>query len=164
MNPDIILPYTSADKEVIENLYVFSLRNNTLGFIQDLAYHGSIANTAERYQREGGDFFVLKHEGKIVGIAGLRKINSDECELCKLHVDMSHHGKGFGRLLGEHLIKTAASKGFKQLQLHVTNTQIAAIVLYEKLGFERTKQEVFNINLHGTDYSYHTIYMKKALD
>lgn len=51
-------------------------------------------------------------------------------------VHPDHRGKGVGRLISEHALKTAKKSGYKAMQFNfVVSTNKAAISLYQSLGF-----------------------------
>ena len=111
----------------------------------------------------GGAFLVLKEQGQLVGMGGLRPMSAERAELCKLHVHPQAQGKGYGRQLAEALLREAAARRLTTVELHVTVTQTAAVALYRKLGFVPTKQAVFETTVGGVPLSYDTLYMEKTL-
>ena len=51
-------------------------------------------------------------------------------------VKAARHGKGIGRKLGEHSLRTAKEMGFTAMQFnYVVSTNVAAVRLWESLGF-----------------------------
>ncbi|MCL2208163.1 MAG: ribosomal protein S18-alanine N-acetyltransferase [Fibromonadales bacterium] len=62
---------------------------------------------------------------------------ADECELLLIEVEESERGKGFGKMLMEHCHKELAAQGAKSFFLEVRVSNVAAIALYEKLGYEK---------------------------
>jgi ribosomal protein S18 acetylase RimI-like enzyme len=151
------------DAEAMNALYQLSLKANPHGFIQDLSYHGPLADKAQAWVQAGGTFLVLKEQAQLVGMGGLRPISAARAELCKLHVHPQAQGKGYGRRLAEGLLREAATRGFGTVELHVTVTQTAAVALYHKLGFAPTQRAVFETTVGGVPVSYDTLYMEKAL-
>jgi len=65
------------------------------------------------------------------------QIASDECELLSIAVNADDRGKGYAKALMEHSHKEFAKQGFKNFFLEVRESNIAAISLYKKLGYEK---------------------------
>jgi GNAT superfamily N-acetyltransferase len=62
-------------------------------------------------------------------------------------VDLAHRGGGVGRALGEYALAWARDAGYAAMQFNaVVETNTAAVVLWEELGFEviGTVPEAFN--------------------
>ena len=88
----------------------------------------------------GIESFVVEDNGKIVG---MYKIIANQIDLgshvanASFMVSSKEQGKGIGKAMGEHCLKTAKEKGFKAMQFNfVVSTNYGAVKLWEKLGFE----------------------------
>ncbi|MBI1363717.1 MAG: GNAT family N-acetyltransferase [Proteobacteria bacterium] len=158
-----LMPLSPADHADMAALYAFSVANNPQGFIQKLSFHGDIVETAQNWVTAGGDMQVAKLGGTLVGMGALRPVDGTRVELCKLHLHPDHHGKGLGKTMSLHLLTRARELGFKVVELHVTETQQAAIGLYRRLGFTETKRDVWTTEIDGQALSFPTLYMEKAL-
>jgi N-acetylglutamate synthase-like GNAT family acetyltransferase len=79
----------------------------------------------------------------VVGVGGLAPQNARSAELCKLHVDPGWQRQGVGRLIAIELVERARRAGFREVELHVTATQTAAIALYCSLGFREMSRKLF---------------------
>lgn len=56
---------------------------------------------------------------------------------CSYIVNSKFRGKGIGKIMGEHSIKTAKENGFISMQFNiVVSSNIAAINLWQRLGFK----------------------------
>ena len=89
---------------------------------------------------KGIESFVVEDNGKIVG---MYKIIANQIDLgshvanASFMVSSKEQGKGIGKTMGEHCLKTAKEKGFKAMQFNfVVSTNYGAVKLWEKLGFE----------------------------
>ena len=83
--------------------------------------------------------FVGEFEGTIIGTATLhiiKKINRKVGLIEDVAVMPSYKKKGFGKLLLEHLVKLAKSKGVYKTML---NSDLKNEIFYHKIGF-RTEQ------------------------
>lgn len=156
-------PLTAEDRAGLEALYEASIRANAQGFIQDLSFHGNIYDLFSGYVAQGGAAIVLKEQGAVIGMGGLRPMDSQTAELCKLHLNTRYQGKGLGKYMLLHLLATAQDLGFKEIDLHVTATQAPAIGLYKKLGFSQWQQQDCLIEVGGKTEVYPTLFMRKAL-
>jgi GNAT superfamily N-acetyltransferase len=79
-------------------------------------------------------------------------------------VDPSHHGRGVGRALGEHVLEWARSAGYRSMQFNaVVETNRAAVHLWQALGFEilATVPEAFNHPTEGY-VGLHIMYLRLA--
>jgi putative acetyltransferase len=82
-----------------------------------------------------GAFFVLVHEGAIVGTVALRIHPGRRVELCRMYILESHRGKGLGRMLLEHALAEARALGMQTVFLKTASVLKEAIALYRKSGF-----------------------------
>jgi ribosomal protein S18 acetylase RimI-like enzyme len=151
------------DHAPVSHLYALSLAANPQGFIQKLSYHGDIVANAQGWIAQGGDLRVAKLADAVIGMGGLRPITPTRAELCKLHLHPHYHGQGLGKKLSIDLLDRAGELGFTLIELHVTETQQAAIGLYKKLGFVETKRDIWRTTVDGQDLAYPTLYMEKTL-
>jgi len=60
----------------------------------------------------------------------------DECELLSIAVKPAERGKGLAKMLMEHCGGELAKLGVKKLFLEARESNVAAISLYKKLGYE----------------------------
>ncbi len=91
-------------------------------------------NIAESYS--GGIFKVLDDDGLIIGSYGLYKTSKKSCELRKMYLNKSYHGKGLGRLMMDDVFKSAQKLGFEEITLETNSCLEAAIKMYKKYGFK----------------------------
>jgi len=81
-----------------------------------------------------GNYYGIYRENKLIAVTGERMKINGYTELSAILTHPAHTGKGYAK----QLITYASNKVFNQDQipfLHVANTNIGAIGLYEKLGF-----------------------------
>ena len=105
-------------------------------------------------------YFVVLVDEIIIGGAGIASFDGrdDVCELRKLFLLPESRGLGLGKLLTEHCLEYAKSKGYKKCYLDTLNRMKGAISLYEKLGFKHLTQP-----LQGTIHSSCDVWMLKKL-
>lgn len=96
--------------------------------LADLDYH---------YKGRGGRFDVLENEaGEIVGCVGLYPVDTHCIELRKMYLRKDSRGKGLGKKLLDHAVKSAKEMGYKRLTLETAGVLKEAIKLYTKYGFQ----------------------------
>jgi putative acetyltransferase len=95
----------------------------------------------------GGEVFFLLDQGHALGTCALRWEGADAggaplFELCKMAVDPTARGRGFGDLLVGAAVEAARGRGARQVYLLTHSTLSPAIALYEKHGFRITRRGV----------------------
>lgn len=83
---------------------------------------------------ELGDFWGVKMNGRLVAMAGERMKQPGYTELSGVCTHPNMRGKGLGRLLSLYVADKIVARG-DQPYLHAYETNIAAIALYESIGF-----------------------------
>ena len=89
----------------------------------------------------GGDgiwFFVMRREGRAVGMGAFKRIDSHHAEIKSMHVLREERGRGLSRRMLDHLMDAARAEGFTRLSLEtgVQPTFVAARALYSNAGFD----------------------------
>lgn len=82
-------------------------------------------------------FFVLRDDNIAAGCGGIQLFGTEYGELKRMYVRPAFRGRGFGKLLVDHLADHARACGIDLLRLETGIHQKAAIRLYEQLGFQR---------------------------
>ena len=81
------------------------------------------------------EFYVLESEGTVAAYMGMH-IVLDECYIANVAVSPDHRRKGYGQLLVENALEVARKKSCYFITLEVRVSNLSAIKLYEKCGFE----------------------------
>ncbi|MEG1848795.1 MAG: ribosomal protein S18-alanine N-acetyltransferase [Lachnospiraceae bacterium] len=89
----------------------------------------------EMLANEHAHYLVAEEDGLIVGICGLRDILG-EGDVTNVAVISSHRNRGIGYTMLVQLLKTGQRYGVTAVTLEVRQSNVAAIHLYEKLGFK----------------------------
>lgn len=83
--------------------------------------------------------YVLKDDGEVAGVCLLKSNKEDfgsHVANASYIVSPDHRRKSYGRMLGEHVLKRAAERGFMAIQYNfVVSTNTAAVNLWKSLGF-----------------------------
>ena len=86
-------------------------------------------------ENQNSKYLVAKIDNQIVGFAGIISI-LDEAEILNIVVHKKFRNRKIGSLLLESIIELAFSLNLKIINLEVRQSNIPAIKLYEKYGFE----------------------------
>jgi GNAT superfamily N-acetyltransferase len=113
------------------------------------------------YSGHLGRFFLAYNGKNVGGMAGIKYVSRDVCELKRLYVSPLYRRVGLGRSLVERLLAAARILGYSQVRLETLDFMLDAIRLYESLGFVRTP-EFKGAEGHGYGIQEHEIYF--ALD
>jgi putative acetyltransferase len=131
---------TNSDAEEIREL-VFSVLLS-YGLTPDPASTDSdLADLHANYFEKGGWFSVLEEGHVIIGTCGLYPIDAQTCELRKMYLSPLYRGKGLGRMLLEHALRTAEELGYHTVTLETASVLKEAIALYKKYGFTQVKAD-----------------------
>ena len=87
--------------------------------------------------REEVAFFLLRAEGTPAACGGIKLFGTDYGELKRMYVRPRFRGRGFGKLILDHLAEHARNHGVLLLRLETGIHQTEAIGLYERWGFQR---------------------------
>ena len=79
---------------------------------------------------------ALDLEGQIIGY-GVMSLGAGEAHILNVCVRDAFRTVGFGRRLLEHLLERATAAGVSEAFLEVRPSNLSAIRLYQKLGFEQ---------------------------
>ncbi|MEO8535796.1 MAG: GNAT family N-acetyltransferase [Flavobacterium sp.] len=92
-----------------------------------------------------GNYFGIFKDGQLVAVTGERMKMDDFTEVSAIVTHPDHTGKGYAKQLITHVVNTIFDEN-KIPFLHVVESNIRAIKLYEKLGFiTRRKISLWNI-------------------
>ena len=89
---------------------------------------------SELAQRSSRTYLVARHEGEVVGYAGLMHL-ADEAHITNIAVDPDFHGLKVGTRLLLALVTEAIARGARVVSLEVRVSNAVAQAMYEKFGF-----------------------------
>lgn len=93
----------------------------------------------EEYSKSKSVYFVVEHNGKIIGSAGVAPLESESetiCELQKMYFLPEARGKGIGSQMMYNCLQSAKDFGFQKCYLETMPFMHDAQKLYKKVGFE----------------------------
>lgn len=123
-------------EELFREYYAFLAHDHGL----DISYQGiedELSTLPGKFAPPSGRLIMAVTVKQPVGCAALRPIDERVCELKRMFVQPQFRGQGIGRALSKELIKDALAIGYERMRLDTGNFLIAAIQLYESLGFQR---------------------------
>ena len=90
------------------------------------------------YLQQGGEFWVVEAQDKIVGTAAYYPIEkgNNAVEIRKMYLLPQVRGKGLGKYLLQQLEIAIRNRGFKEIWLETVSILTEAVYLYEKYGYE----------------------------
>jgi putative acetyltransferase len=83
-------------------------------------------------------FFSFRVRGELLGVAALKRLDTDHAELKSMHTAEESRGRGIGRALLEHLIDVARDRGYCRMSLETGSMAgfAPARSLYAGAGFQ----------------------------
>lgn len=93
---------------------------------------------ASELDQPGIAFFVLRDQGRPVGMGAFKRIDAAHAEIKSMHVLAEERGRGLSMQMLDHLMAAARAAGFRRLSLETGPQPIfaAARALYAKAGFQ----------------------------
>ena len=109
---------------------------------------------SELFRKDKSAYFVAEINGNIVGGGGIFPTDGlpdETCELVKMYLLPEARGKGLGRTIIAHCLKSAAEYGFTSVYLESMPELKQALSIYEKFGFEYLSAPIGNSGHFGCD-------------
>lgn len=119
--------------------------------------------------QQGYEYFQIVHKKDIVGYFAIVHKDDDNAYkphneaktkaifLSKFYIAKSHRCKGIGKLVIEHLKKTAFSLGVSKIWLAVNKNNLNSMNVYKKMGFKVYRESCEEI---GCDYRLDDYFME----
>lgn len=119
-------------------------------------YDEELAHLKDKYGLPYGRLYLAYDGEKLAGCIGLKKIDTQDCEMKRLYVRHGFRGKHIGSRLIERIIEDAREIGYSHMLLDTLPFLESAIHLYREYGFYET--DSYNDSPMST-----SIYMKLDL-
>ena len=127
----------------------------------DELYNHSLSDQSA-FMAETGRLLIAKEEGVAGGIACLKKLREDTCEVKRMYVKPGFRGNRIGELLLSRLIDEAKVIGYSRILLDSDPYMTKAHSIYRAMGFVETDPYP-EAEMDEDEYSQHMIYMELAL-
>ena len=108
----------------------------------------------ETYQKEKAIYFVLEHNQKVVGGAGIAQLDNFDgnvCELQKMYFLPEARGRGLGSKMIIICLEKAKEFGFESCYLETLPYMKDAVKLYKKNGFRNLDKPMGNTCHYSCD-------------
>lgn len=108
----------------------------------------------ETYQKEKAIYFVLEHNQKVVGGAGIAQLDNFDgnvCELQKMYFLPEARGRGLGSKMIIDCLEKAKEFGFESCYLETLPYMKDAVKLYKKNGFRNLDKPMGNTCHYSCD-------------
>ncbi len=116
--------------------FIVAIQHGELDIAITAADQPDLADVAGAYQAGGGEFWVARADGLVVGTIAAIDIGGDAVALRKLFVAREHRGgSGLAARLMDTLVAWARARGVRTIYLGTTAVMNAAHRFYEKHGF-----------------------------
>ena len=111
---------------------VIELETHLEQFYPSESRHGY---SVEKLVAQGVHFFVIRDNGTPAGCGGVQLVGTEYGELKRMYVRPQFRGKGFGKLMLDHLERFTRDRGVGVVRLETGIHQHEAIRLYERAGY-----------------------------
>ncbi len=138
MNNTIIRPITPADNQAIAKVIRTVLIELGVPKVGTAYEDVSLDQMYETYLPDQMEYYVVEHDGAIIGGAGIGPLDGGDktvCELQKMYFLDQARGKGIGTAMINTCMAYAKAQGFKRCYLETMPYMNAAQKLYKKTGF-----------------------------
>ena len=106
-------------------------------YFDERAFQNELDTLPEYYAPPSGDLLIARCDDEVAGCVGLRPLDGESCEMKRMFVYPKWRGHGIGRKLGESIVATAKSFGYRVMRLDTSFRQAEALQLYRTLGFRQ---------------------------
>ncbi|MEW9530098.1 GNAT family N-acetyltransferase [Microbispora sp. NPDC049125] len=149
--------YRWSDLDAVWSLHQLGLAQVGLAPGDGVYYDDDFPRITEIYLADRGEFLVGEVRGAgIVAMGGLRRIDDDVADMCRLRVHPDHQRQGYGTRITRELESRARRLGYSVLRGDTTVRQTAALELYRKSGWQEVRREARGDTV--------VIYIEKQLD
>ncbi|MFI7424282.1 GNAT family N-acetyltransferase [Nonomuraea sp. NPDC049684] len=135
--------YRWSDLDTILALHRICLAEVGLQPGDGVYYDDDFPRIQEIYLACGGDFIVGETGSRVVAMGGLKPVDRETAEVCRLRVHPDFQRRGYGGAMLSALEDRALELGFSSLRGDTTLNQGAALALYARQGWrELSRRQV----------------------
>ncbi|MFC4590936.1 GNAT family N-acetyltransferase [Sphaerisporangium corydalis] len=134
--------YRWSDQKAVWELHRTCLAQVGITEGDGVYYEDDIPRINQVYLADRGEFLVGEvGDSGVIAMGGLRRMDDDTAELCRLRVHPDFQRRGFGTLILDALEEAATKLGYRALRGDTTLGQGAALELYRKYGWREVRRE-----------------------
>ncbi|MEV0616937.1 GNAT family N-acetyltransferase [Nonomuraea sp. NPDC050404] len=133
--------YRWSDLDTILALHRICLAKVGLVPGDGVYYDDDFPRIQDIYLACGGDFLVGEVDSRVVSMGGLKPIDTNTAEICRLRVHPEFQRRGLGAAMLIALEQRAVELGFLGVRGDTTLNQEAALALYERQGWRELSRE-----------------------
>ncbi|GII91661.1 GNAT family N-acetyltransferase [Sinosporangium siamense] len=134
--------YRPSDLQSVRTLHRLCLAQVGLAPGDGVYYDDDFPRIHEVYLADRGEFLIGESEGRTIAMGGLRRIDDDNAEICRMRVHPDFQRRSYGALILRRLEERAAELGYRLVRGDTTLNQSAAMALYRKFGWHETAREL----------------------
>jgi len=129
-------------------VYKSIITQSQIEYMLDLFYAEEVL--LENITKKGHVFLLIKENDQSIGFTAFEHqyLQKNVTRIHKLYLLPEFHGKGFGKILMDDVIKIAKASSSKLISLNVNKVN-PALTFYKKAGFEIVREEKLSI---GQDF------------
>lgn len=121
------------DGEIID--LILDIQNNESKIDLSLEEQPDLKDIKRCYQQGGGEFWVARDNGKVIGTIGIMMKENRCAVMKKFFVDSEYRSQKVGLALYKKLLEYAENAGVKHIILDTPSVAKASHRFYEKAGF-----------------------------
>ncbi len=104
-------------------------------YLEQQNYDKELLHLEAKYGLPFGRLYLARFNGVPAGCIGLRKIDTEYCEMKRLYVKPAFRGQQAGQILIQKIIEDAQKTGYSYMRLDTFPFLTSAIKLYKRFGF-----------------------------
>ena len=112
-------------------------------------------NTYRSYIQKDRKFWVIDHEGEIIGMVGIIIVDENTAELIRMRVKRQYRGQGLGKKLLSKVEEYCTNINKKRIILHTAKRLVIARKMYERYGFNLYNEQALQGPFNFTMLSYY---------
>lgn len=148
-----IRPYQPGDDEQIRAFINAILEEFDIG--QTVDEDEDMQNIAAYFDFEnGGGFWVLEDDGKIVGTIGLHRLDEESCYFSRFYLHPDYRGQGWGSKLWHNRAEYMKPFNYKKAYATSNHKFEDAVRFYETHGYERITADELPVPVNWADLFY----------
>jgi putative acetyltransferase len=106
-------------------------------YFDPAAFEAELAGLPGQYAAPEGELLLATVGGEAAGCVAMHDLGAGVVEMKRMFVPERYRGLGIGRRLGSTIVARGRHAGYRRMRLDTSKRQVAAIRLYEDLGFRR---------------------------